>query len=119
MRRKPSTCTGTVLIDKREGPPPYEILSVHFSDGSSACTIGDVLARLGITVKPYDRLKITVGSLPPERKNAKCYRRGPREKRSRTRGFSLANQGDRLLPYEFTSTVTDRESKQCKRSILE
>jgi hypothetical protein len=61
---KAKTCAGTILVDRHPGPPSYEILSVHFPDGGIAVTIGDILARLGITVKDRDRVKITVSRLP-------------------------------------------------------
>jgi hypothetical protein len=71
MARKPKTCTGTVLIDKRKGPPAFEILTLHLLDGGAVCTIGDVVDRLGMTVKDYDRLRITVSVLPAGRKKRK------------------------------------------------
>jgi hypothetical protein len=61
---KAKSCAGTVLVDRHPGPPAYEILSVHFPDGGTAVTIGDILARLGIAVKDRDRVKITVSRLP-------------------------------------------------------
>jgi hypothetical protein len=58
------TCTGKVLIDKRDGfGRPFEILTVHFEDGGAAVTIADVLAKLGIAVKAKDRIRISVSVL--------------------------------------------------------
>lgn len=70
MPRKPHTCTGNVLVERRQGPPAYEIVSLHFPDGGAAVTIADILDRLGIAVKDRDRIKITVARLPagPKRK---------------------------------------------------
>ncbi len=56
------------MIDKHEGPHPYQILTVHFADGGAAVTVGDVLDRLGIVAKARDRLKITVRRLPAKSK---------------------------------------------------
>ena len=58
-------CTGTVLVDKRDGygQKPFEIVSLYFEDGGAACTVGDILARLGISVKSNDRIMIAVSKL--------------------------------------------------------
>jgi hypothetical protein len=64
----PKNCIGTVLVDKHEGPHPYEIVSVHFPDGGTAVTIADILSRLGLAVKAGDRLKITISRLHEEQR---------------------------------------------------
>ena len=63
---KAKTCAATVLVERHPGPPAFEILSLHFPDGGTAVTIGDILARLGIAVKDRDRVKITASRLPAE-----------------------------------------------------
>jgi hypothetical protein len=68
---KPKTCTGSVLVEKHQGDPSYEIVSVHFADGGAAVTIGDLLARLGIAAKDRDRLRIAISRLPSARAKRK------------------------------------------------
>jgi hypothetical protein len=62
MPKRPASCTGKVLIDKRTGhnQKPFELVTIHFPDGTAVCTIADVAAKLGIALADGDQVTLTL-----------------------------------------------------------